>query len=224
MTYTDLYIIPARGGSKGIPNKNIVSLKGKALIDYSIDIARQLAPDSHICVSTDSEKIKKHVEDYGLHVPFLRPSDLATDTATSSSLVQHALEQYKHLGITRLILLQATSPLRTNTHIKEALNLYSPHIDMVMSVSKSKKSPYFSLFEENKKGFLERSKKSNITRRQDSPDIFEANGSIYIINPNSIQTQNIENFKKVKGYIMDDVYSIDIDSPLDLKICEALMY
>ena len=134
-----LFVIPARGGSKGLPGKNIKDLCGKPLIAYSIDVARAFADDEHICVSTDSEEIKRVVEDYGLTVPFIRPAYLATDTASSNDVLIHAVNYFEMLGreYKRLVLLQPTSPLRSIEDVSGSLTLYSDDIDMVVSVTKS---------------------------------------------------------------------------------------
>src|SRR5215831_8877346 len=109
-----LFIIPARGGSKGIPGKNIKPLNGKPLIYYSIEFARLFSDDQNICITTDSEAIKKTAETIGLAVPFLRPSHLATDTAGTYEVLQHAVGVYKDLAkeYDALVLLQPTSPFR----------------------------------------------------------------------------------------------------------------
>jgi len=116
-----LYLIPARGGSKGIPHKNIKSLAGKPLIYYSIDVARELTTDDNICVSTDDNEIIKVVENYGLKVPFKRPDELATDNATTNDVILHAINFYESIGkqYDIIVLLQPTSPLRKSQHVKE---------------------------------------------------------------------------------------------------------
>ena len=113
-----LVVIPARGGSKGVPRKNIKLLAGKPLIQYTIEAARALFADDIICVSTDDIEIKEVVESLGLQVPFLRPNDLASDTAGTYEVLLHALNHYETTGYypDTLILLQATSPFRTVTH------------------------------------------------------------------------------------------------------------
>lgn len=93
-----LVVIPARGGSKGLPGKNIKNLCGKPLIAYSIDVARSITSDDNICVSTDDKKIIDAVENYGLLVPFVRPTELATDTATTNDVLLHALDFYEKRG------------------------------------------------------------------------------------------------------------------------------
>ena len=127
-----LFLIPARGGSKGIPHKNIKELNGKPLIHYSIDIARAVADDEDICVSTDDEEIIKCVEQMGLKVPFVRPAELASDTATTSDVICHAINYYKSLGkeYDNVVLLQPTSPLRKAYQVKEAMELYTKAIEL----------------------------------------------------------------------------------------------
>lgn len=220
-----LFIIPARGGSKGIPQKNIKQLNGKPLIAYTIDAAREVVADKHICVSTDDDDFIKIIEDYGLKVPFKRPAALATDYATTEDVLLHAISYYRNLGIEydTIVLLQATSPLRTGKHIKEALALYEKQLDMVVSVKETSANPYYVLFEEDEKGYLQKSKKGNFTRRQDCPRVWEYNGAIYVINIKSLDAMSYTNFKKIKKYEMDEFSSIDIDSPLDWKIVEMIL-
>lgn len=220
-----LIIIPARGGSKGIPGKNIKRLGGKPLIQYTLERARELFNDNQICVSTDSPKIKEVVEDLGLAVPFLRPDELATDTASTYDVLLHALNFYEHRNYLPdvVILLQTTSPFRTSNHISEALALYSNSYDMVVSVKETKSNPYYVLFEEDENGWLAKSKKGSFTRRQDAPKVWEYNGAVYIINPESLKEKNHLEFHKVKKYVMDELSSIDLDEVLDWKISEFLI-
>lgn len=218
-----LCIIPARGGSKGIPRKNIKLLHGKPLIYYSIDIARELTDDCNICVSTDDDEIIKIVEDYNLKVPFVRPKELATDTATTDNVLLHAIQYYESLGRTfsAIVLLQPTSPLRSVINIKNALKVYSDDIDMVTSVKKSTSAAV--LCEENSDGFLEMTLNKQIARRQDVKQYYEYNGSVYIINPRSLKEKGMKKFSKIKKIVMDDISSIDIDTPFDWIIAETIL-
>ena len=218
-------IIPARGGSKGIPGKNIKLLNDKPLIAYTIDAAKEVTLNDHIIVSTDSEEIKRVAEDLGLKIPFLRPPHLATDEANSYDVVMHAVDYLFNKWITPnpIILLQPTSPFRNANHIEEALSLYTDDIDMVVSVTETKSNPYYSLFEENKEGFLQKSKEGDFTRRQDCPKVWEYNGAIYIMNLNSLKSGSIGDFKKIKKYEMAEENSLDIDTPLDWMIAETII-
>jgi len=218
-----LYVIPARGGSKGIPYKNIKPLNGKPLIYYSIDVARQLTTDDNICVSTDDEKIIEVVENYGLKVPFKRPDNIATDTSSTNDVLLHAIDFYESRKIFYdvLILLQPTSPLRNPTHIKEALKLYTNDIDMVVSVKESHSSSV--LCAENEDGFLELCFNKTAKRRQDIQSFYEYNGAVYIINIKRLKDKGLGGFTKKKKYIMDEFSSIDIDLPLDWIIVESIL-
>jgi len=220
-----LVIIPARGGSKGVPKKNIKLLGGQRLIYYTIEAAKAVFEDQFICVSTDDLEIKKVVEQTGLKIPFLRPAELATDTAGTYEVLLHALNYYENLEYfpDTIILLQPTSPYRTAEHIKEAIKLYTTEIDMVVSVKETKSNPYFNLFEEDVDGFLKKSKESDYTRRQDCPKVWEYNGAVYVINVESLKNTTINKFKKVKKYVMDELSSLDIDSEMDLKFVELLI-
>lgn len=221
-----LVIIPARGGSKGIPGKNIKLLNGKPLIYYTIDAARCVTDDTHICVSTDDDHIIETVENYGLKVPFKRPDFLATDTASTYDVLLHALHFYEAQGekFDAIILLQATSPFRTGQHIKEALTLYTKDIDMVVSVKETDSNPYYVCFEEDENGMLQISKgDGHYTRRQDCPPVYEYNGAIYIINPNSLKKSPLNKFSKRIKYVMDRNHSLDLDNMMDWELAELFI-
>ncbi len=220
----DLVIIPARGGSKGVPGKNIKLLNGQSLIEFTIYAARAVYNDEQIIVSTDSEEIKQVVEKSGLKVPYDRPPELATDQSSSYDVIIHALNDFerKNGEVEKIILLQPTSPFRTSQHITEASKLYNEELDMIVSVKETKANPYYVLREEDQDGYLVKSKESTVTRRQDLIKVWELNGAIYIINTKAIKSQQIGNFKKVKKYEMDELSSHDIDTPLDWSLAEVI--
>ncbi len=220
-----LIVIPARGGSKRIPLKNITFLGGKPLIHYTLKVAREVFDDANIFVSTDSPDIKAVVEDYGLKVPFLRPDILATDTAGTYEVLLHALDFHENNcgPVDVIILLQPTSPFRKPLHVWAALALYSSDIDMVVSVKETSSNPYYVLFEEDESGFLKKSKKGNFSRRQDCPKVWEYNGSIYVINPESLKKMSHLSFPRVIKYEMDELVSMDIDTPTDLMLAECML-
>ncbi len=221
-----LVVIPARGGSKGLPKKNIKILGGKPLIHYTIDAAREIFEDTFIYISTDSEEIKKVSEETGLKVPFIRPDFLATDTAGTQDVILHAIKEFeKNCGVEpeNIVLLQPTSPLRTGTQIKEALNLFSNDVDMVVSVKETDSNPYYVLFEESENGFLKKSKESKFIRRQDCPKVWEYNGAIYIMNTNSLKKKQISQFEKVIKYEMCKRTSVDIDDIIDFRLAEIMI-
>lgn len=222
-----LYLIPARGNSKGIPNKNIKLLQGKPLIYYTLEVAKDLTDDSSICVTTDDESIISKVVEFGLSVPFTRPVDLAADTSGMDGVILHALDYYDNKGINydTVVLLQPTSPLKKAHHVKEALALYNDSLDMIVSVSETDANPYYVLFEENSNGFLRHSKEvDGIHRRQDAPHVYQYNGAIFVINAQSLRlSKSLSNFKKVKKYIMHRNVSVDIDNQLDWGLCEYIL-
>lgn len=221
-----LVVIPARGGSKGIPHKNIKLLGGKPLIYYSIDIARQFTTDENICVTTDDAEIISVVEQNGLRVPFVRPAELATDTCGSSEVIQHAYQFFVDKGVQydAIVLLQPTSPFRKVEFIKEAVDLYDDSIDMVTSVRPAACNPYYDGFEENEDGLLQISKgDGTIARRQEAPKVWQQNGSIYVINPNSLIGKGMGGFTKIRKYAMPEAYSVDLDTMLDWKMAELII-
>lgn len=220
-----LVIIPARGGSKGIPRKNIKTFDGKPLIYYTIDCARAICPDEDICVSTDDDEIIQVVEDYGLKVPFKRPEELATDTAGTYEVLLHALDFYEMKGVHYdvVVLLQNTSPFRTTQQVKEALSLYREDVDMVVSVKECAANPYYCVFEENQEGFLHICKgEGNIFRRQDAPRVYEYNGAIYVMNAKVLKTTHMHRMQKRIKYVMDDLSSFDLDTMWDWKMAEMI--
>lgn len=221
-----LVIIPARGGSKGIPHKNVKELNGKPLICYSIDAARQLTTDENIYVSTDDDVIIKVVEDYGLKVHFKRPAELATDCAGTNGVLLHALEFYEKQGrkYDVVVLLQPTSPFRETKSLKEAVALYTSDIDMVVSVKEAATNPYYNSFEEDAEGLLVISKgDGTIERRQDAPKVWEFNGSIYVINSTRLKEVGLSKLNRIRKYVMDDLHSIDIDSMFDWYMAEKVI-
>lgn len=218
-----LFVITARGGSKGLPGKNIKDLCGKPLIAYSIDVARAFTDDENICVSTDSEEIKQVVEEYGLKVPFLRPDYLATDTATTNDVLLHAVEFYEKQGkhYSKLLLLQPTSPLRKVEEVKGAIALYRNDIDMVVSVMKSHAPAV--LCNDNQDGYVELVYNKKAQGRQSLPTLYEFNGAIYVINVESLKNKGLAGFDKRIKYVMPKESSIDIDDIFDFMLVETIM-
>lgn len=221
-----LIIIPARGGSKGIPHKNIKFLAGKPLICHSIDIARSVVSDRNICVSTDDAEIKRVVEDYGLPVPFLRPSELASDHASTYGVILHALDYYALQGkeYDAVVLLQPTSPFRRVDDVKSCLDKYTADVDMVVSVKEAASNPYYDCFELNKDGYLVQSKgDGRIIRRQDAPEVYEFTGSVYVMNVRSLRSKDLNAFTKIVALEVDELHSLDLDTMLDWKFAELLI-
>ncbi len=224
-----LVIIPARGGSKGVPGKNIKPLMGRPLIHWTIDAARAVAPDGNICVTTDSPEIADTAREAGLEVPFLRPAELAADSAGTYPVLLHALDYYERERGMRpdvVILLQPTSPFRTGRHLSEALETFrhAPELtDMVVSVTRAKTNPYLNCYEEDPSGLLHISKgEGRIVCRQDAPACYEYNGAIYIMRPESLRAMPLSAFPRRIKYEMGPLESLDIDTPLDWQIAEMI--
>ena len=218
-----LYLIPARGGSKGLPGKNIKKLGGKSLINHAIDYARNFTTDENICMSTDSDQIIESALENNYKVPFIRPNTLSTDTASTNEVILHAINYYESKGFLfdLLVLLQPTTPFRKKEDLKNMISQWDNNLDLMVSVKESHDSPYFNMFEENSKDLLIKSKESNFTRRQDGPKLYCYNGSLYLYNVKSLKNKSI---KKIKKYLMKNpIYSIDIDNHLDWLVAETII-
>lgn len=227
MTHRPLYIIPARGGSKGIPHKNIKPLAGRPLIAYSIDVARELCPEQNrIILSTDDPAIADTARSLGLKVDYMRPADLATDSSGSREVMLDAMDWADARGIAYdcVVLLQPTSPLRTADDVRAALELYTSQLDMVVSVESAACNPYYNCFETDADGFLHISKGDGLlTRRQDAPPAWTYNGAVYVINPQSLRAMPMGSFGRRVPSPMPAERSIDLDTPRDWAVAETIM-
>lgn len=223
-----LYLIPARGGSKGIPGKNIKRLGGVPLICHSIRHAFLAgATDGDVVVSTDSEEIAEVSRQAGADVPFLRPARLATDTASSRDVILHALDALAAEGreYDAVVLLQPTSPLREPQDIIRAIEAYEEAADrnpgMAVSVSEARTNPYYSAFEADADGFLHISKgDGRYTRRQDAPPVWEFNGAVYVINPEALRNHEISRIPNMIPVVMPSERSLDLDTLADWERAE----
>ncbi len=224
---TTLGIIPARGGSKGLPKKNIRPLAGKPLIAYTIEAAQQ-SRISRTILSTDCEEIAEVGRQFGVEVPFIRPSNLAGDSSTSLSVILHALEKLRLADGYRpdaVVFMQPTSPLRTAQHINEALDLFIHEnvISVVGVTDVGDIHPYF-MFERSGNRLEPFVKMENRPlRRQDLPVYYRLNGSMYITRTGYYDdikpTDPVFSFD-MAGYIMDASSSIDINDYLDFHNAE----
>ncbi|MCE3203662.1 acylneuraminate cytidylyltransferase family protein [Paenibacillus sonchi] len=223
--------ICARGGSKGVPNKNIKSLAGKPLISYSIDQAKQSKMFDYIAVSSDSKEILELSNDAGADFLIQRPEELASDTSAKLPVIRHCvLEVERQLNTTFDIVvdLDATSPLRLSIDIINALKLIEPdEVTNVITGMRSRRSPYFNLVEINDEGYAVISKTlpGTIYRRQDAPKCYDMNASIYVWRRDILlneRNNSVFNPTTVL-YEMPEERSVDIDSLLDWRIVEMLM-
>ena len=128
------------------------------------------------------------------------------------------------MTVDAILLLQPTSPFRSTEHVREILNAYTPEVDMVVSVKETSANPYYNCFEDDAQGFLRISKgNGNYERRQDAPPAYEYTGSLYVINPNSLKAKGLTGFDKIRKYVINDMYSVDLDTMFDWKIAELLI-
>lgn len=220
-------IIPARSGSKGLPDKNIRILNGKPLIAYSIIQAQEAGIVDEIFLSTDSQEYANIAIQYGANVPFLRSDELASDSASTWDCVKDALKHYYTLGkeYDIFVVLQPTSPLRTARDIINAIKqLVLTNADSVVSVCEADHSPlWYNTLPENKslKGFVR--PEIMAKTRQELPTFFRINGAIYAVSTSYfLRTQNIYD-KNSFAYIMPRERSIDIDTLFDFYFAEYLL-
>lgn len=220
---TFLAVIPARGGSKRLPRKNILDLQGKPLIVYSIESGKNSKYIDRVIVSSDDDEILKMSKKFGAGI-IKRPNELASDIATSFDTIKHTIENVKDYDY--IILLQPTSPLRNSNHIDEAIELLeNRNADAIISVCKMGHSPLWSNTLDNSlsmKGFL----KNEILnkRSQDLETCYRLNGAIYICNTDKfLEEGSFFLEKKIFAYIMDKKSSIDIDEEYDFKIAEVFI-
>lgn len=222
-------IIPARSGSKGLPDKNIRLLNGKPLIAYSIEAAIQSNVCDRVHVSTDSTKYASIATEYGADVPFLRDANNSTDSSSTWDAVREVLSKYKDRGeyYDMCVLLQPTSPLRTSNDIKEAMNLYLDKNAKSLTSICEVDHPVQWCFKLDTTTYsmqdFARSPFKNI-RRQELEKRYRENGAIYIVGVNDITSPNFDFYTdNCVGYLMEREKSIDIDSIQDFIIAETII-
>lgn len=218
-------IITARGGSKGIPRKNIKNLNGKPVLAYSIEpsVACDLIKQTY--VTTEDEEISKISKEYGAKI-IDRPQELAEDTSSSVDVVLHALKHLEKNGEMPdfFVLLQPTSPLRTTEDIENAIKLFIENkCDALISVCELDHTSMLSLTLENKFLVPNCNEKFLNKRRQDLPTYYSPNGAIYITTYDSLNKNRTFIPKKTIPYIMPKDRSVDLDTPFDFKLAEFLL-
>lgn len=220
---TFIAIIPARGGSKRLPRKNIINFNEKPLLAWSIEAALRSQYIDKVLVSSDDDEIINIAERYGSSV-LKRPAELATDTATSFDVIKHAINSNKNYDY--VVLLQPTSPLRTTMHIDESIDMIiRKKSDAVVSVCEVDHSPLWSNklpYDLNMNSFLKDEIKNK--RSQELDIYYRLNGAIYIIKKNTLLKEKTFMLKdNIYAYIMDRKSSVDIDNKIDLKLAEILI-
>jgi CMP-N,N'-diacetyllegionaminic acid synthase len=225
-------VISARGGSRGLPGKNVRMLLGKPLIVWSIEQALATKEIDRVVVSTDSEAIAQIAREAGAETPFMRPDYLSTSEAGKFGVFKHALsecESYYKEKYDLYVDLDCTSPLRDVSDISACIAKFRARrlagVDGVFSVCEARKNPYFNLLENDEHGALKVSKKlpGTVVRRQDAPLVFEHVASIYALAPDYIRTANYLVDGHTEGYDIGSEKSLDVDSEFDFLLIEYLM-
>lgn len=219
-----LAIIPARGGSKRLPRKNVLPINGKSLIEWSIEAAKVSKYIDEVFVSTDDKEIQSVSLKCGANVPELRPKELASDTATTESMLLYTLEKYgKEYDV--VTLLQPTSPLRTTNNIDESIELFfSKKAFSVVSVTPCEHSPLWANTLPNDANMENFIKEKGLQRSQEFAEFYRLNGAIYIFDIEKLQQyKKICYTKESYAYKMGSENSIDIDTELDFELAELLL-
>lgn len=222
--------ICCRGGSKGVPGKNLKLLNGIPLIGHTILQAQSSKFIDQLIISTDSEDISKAAKEFGAVVPFLRPADLATDSASKWPVFIHALEYIEStqgVKVDYLVDMDVTVPLKIVSDIDKAIELAisRPDVDVVITGYEPERNPYFNMMEITDEGFAEIVKKSPkpIVRRQDAPPVYSLSPAAYVIKREALY--NVEHWSKAKCLIspMPRERAIDIDSDFDFQLIEFIL-
>ena len=218
--------ICARGGSAGVPGKNIRPLCGKPLIGWTIEQAFASKVADVVFVSTDSEEIAQVARSFGAQVPFLRPAELATATAGKLPVIGHLVSwvEAHHGPVDTIVDLDPTSPLRDLADIQTCFSMLDDSTDVVITGYESDKNPYFNMVELKANGFYERvcQPSREVLGRQSAPKVFAMNASIYVWHRRSLSS-SLWNSPRIRLHVMPRERSIDIDHAIDFELVELLM-
>lgn len=222
----NIITICARGGSQGVPGKNIRPLCGKPLIGWTIEQALACGLADRVLVSTDSEDIARVARGFGVEVPFLRPAELATSSAGKLPVILHLVEWVErvHGPVDRVIDLDPTSPLREVADIQACAALLDEGADLVITGYESDKNPYFNMVERKPDGFFERVCRpaAEALGRQSAPKVYAMNASIYAWHRRSLKP-SLWDAGRIRLHAMPRERSIDIDHEVDFDLVELLM-
>lgn len=222
----NIITICARGGSAGVPGKNIRPLCGKPLIGWTIEQAFASKVADEVFVSTDSEDIARVARSFGAQVPFLRPAELATSTAGKLPVIQHLVEwvEAQHGPVNSIVDLDPTSPLRDIADIQTCFSMLDADTDVVITGYEADKNPYFNMVELKANGFYERVclPGSEVLGRQSAPKVFAMNASIYVWHRHSLSS-SLWSTPKIRLHVMPRERSVDIDHEIDFDLVALLM-
>ena len=213
----------ARGGSKGLPRKNVLPFAGEPLVAHTIKQALACALIDGVYVSTDDEEIASIARRYGAVVPYRRPVELASDSAGKIAAIEHMVQflELQGMVIGTVVDMQPTSPLRTPADLEQAIAL-GRQAQLVVTVTEPSHNPYYTLAETNADGRLRLSKPADFARRQDAPAVWGLNGSIYVWRRAALARAAIDGFWSVPAtpFPMPRQRSVDIDDALDFDLAE----
>ena len=225
-----LATICCRGGSKGVPGKNIKLIKGKPLIAYTIEEAKKSRYINELIISTDDTNIANVALSFGANVPFMRPADLASDTASKWPVFIHAVETYEQLTgntVAYLVDLDVTVPLKSYHDIDGAIKmaLEDTETDVVITGYEPERNPYFNMMEIGEDGFASIVKKGTkpIVRRQDAPRVYSLTPAAYVVKKSALYKYDHWSNARCKIYEIPRKRAVDIDTEIDFKIVEFLM-
>jgi CMP-N,N'-diacetyllegionaminic acid synthase len=217
--------ICARGGSKGLPRKNVLPFAGKPLIAHTIEQALACRLIDAVYVSTDDDEIAEVARKYGAQVPYRRPAELASDQAPKIPAIEHLVIYLEQQGerIATVVDLQPTSPLRSQEDLAAAIGT-AGQADLIVSVTEPSHNPYYSLVEVQADGTLRVSKPASHVRRQDVPAVWGLNGSIYVWRRDALKKAARDGFwtVSIRPSVMPRQRSVDIDDALDFEWAEWL--
>jgi len=213
----------ARGGSKGIPRKNLQLLAGKPLLAWSIEMGQSLAEVERVFVSTEDPEITETAISFGAEV-ITRPAELAQDTSPEWLAWQHAIKvvEEKFGRFERFLSLPATAPLRSQQDVERCLNRLDKETDVVITMTPATRSPWFNMVSQEPKGDLRLLVEGNYTRRQDAPIGYDVTTLAYVLRPEFILEKQRLWDGRVKGVEIPPERALDIDTPLDLEIARFL--
>jgi len=216
----------ARGGSKGLPRKNIKNLNGKPLLVHSIDLAKEISEISRIFVSTEDQEIALIAKEAGAEV-IKRPDDLAEDDTPEILAWKHALETIckNNIMCTKFVSIPTTAPLRTVGDVQSCLDLFDESTDVVITVSDSHRNPFFNMVSMDHENYVELLNKNDdqYYRRQDVPVTYDVTTVAYVSRPEFVMSANGLFEGRVKAVKIPKERSIDIDSEMDFRIAEMML-
>jgi N-acylneuraminate cytidylyltransferase len=225
----NIALICARGGSKGLPGKNIRLLGGRPLIGWAIAQARAVPDISRVIVSTDDPEIAEVARQQGAEVPFMRPAELAQDSSPEWHVWRHALSYLRETAgryPDALVVVPATAPLRQSGDIQRCLDVYREgDCDVVITVTDAQRSPYFNMTRVTPEGrsVLVMAPEGKIIRRQDAPVVYDMTTVAYVARPEFVMEYNGLFEGRVRQVHVPVERAIDIDTPLDFRIAQCLM-